>query len=78
MIQADLDASPVIRGRSVMLRSKDGHGTWVSGRVLQDIRPLPHAVEGGVIVRDKKGKPIGKSFRSLATGFINNIDGRTS
>ncbi|KAK0198853.1 amidohydrolase family-domain-containing protein [Armillaria mellea] len=56
---ADLDASPIIRGRSVMLRSKDGHGTWVSGRVLQDIRPLPHAVEGGVIVRDKKGKPIG-------------------
>ncbi|PBK76801.1 hypothetical protein ARMSODRAFT_948639 [Armillaria solidipes] len=56
---ADLDASPVIRGRSVMLRSKDGHGTWVSGRVLQNIRPLPHAVEGGVIVRDKKGKPIG-------------------
>ncbi|SJL06176.1 uncharacterized protein ARMOST_09512 [Armillaria ostoyae] len=47
---ADLDSSPVIRGRSVMLRSKDGHGTWVSGRVLQDIRPLPHAVEGGVIV----------------------------
>ncbi|KAK0233634.1 amidohydrolase family-domain-containing protein [Armillaria fumosa] len=56
---ADLDASPIIRGRSVMLRSKDGHGTWVSGRVLRDIHPLPHAVEGGVVVRDKKGKPIG-------------------
>ncbi|KAG7452304.1 amidohydrolase 3 [Guyanagaster necrorhizus] len=60
---ADLDASAVIRGRSVMLRSKDGHGTWVSGRVLQDTRPLLRTVEGGVIVRDKKGQPIGKNFR---------------
>ncbi|KAK0430387.1 amidohydrolase family-domain-containing protein [Desarmillaria tabescens] len=56
---ADLDTSTVIRGRSVMLRSKDGHGTWVSGRVLQDIRPLPRTVEGGMIVRDKKGQPAG-------------------
>lgn len=57
--QADLDADPVIKGRPVMLRSKDGHGTWISGRVLDTLKSLPDTIEGGSIIRDKDGKPAG-------------------
>ncbi|KAF9041749.1 amidohydrolase 3 [Hymenopellis radicata] len=56
---ADLDADPIIRGRPIMLRSKDGHGTWVSGRVLDSIQPIPHKVEGGSIIRNEDGEAVG-------------------
>jgi hypothetical protein len=58
-VQADLDKDPVVRGRSVVLQSKDGHALWVSSSVIQSSLPLPKSVEGGMIVHDPSGQPIG-------------------
>ncbi|KAJ7141779.1 amidohydrolase family-domain-containing protein [Mycena crocata] len=55
----DLDADPVIKGRPVMLQSKDCHAQWVSGRVLELTGPLPESVEGGIILTDDAGAPTG-------------------
>ncbi|KAJ7937557.1 amidohydrolase family-domain-containing protein [Mycena leptocephala] len=52
---ADLDADPVIKGRPVVLQSKDCHAQWISGRALELSLPLPAAVEGGVILTDDAG-----------------------
>ncbi|KAJ7679556.1 amidohydrolase family-domain-containing protein [Mycena polygramma] len=54
-----LDADPVIRGRPVVLQSKDCHALWVSQRVMQLSAPFPAAVEGGVILADENGVPTG-------------------
>ncbi|KAJ7681284.1 amidohydrolase family-domain-containing protein [Mycena rosella] len=56
---ADLDADPVIRGRPVVLQSKDCHAQWVSARTLELSAPLPSGVEGGVILTDDAGAPTG-------------------
>ncbi|KAL1740761.1 amidohydrolase 3 [Schizophyllum fasciatum] len=57
---ADLDADDVIHGRQVVLRSKDAHAYWVSGKTLEVNAPYPDSdVEGGKIVRDEDGKPVG-------------------
>ncbi|KAJ8077031.1 hypothetical protein PM082_001454 [Marasmius tenuissimus] len=56
---ADLDEDPIIRGRPVVLQSKDCHALWVSSKALEASLPLPSEVEGGVIVRDASGKPTG-------------------
>ncbi|KAK7472894.1 hypothetical protein VKT23_001002 [Stygiomarasmius scandens] len=56
---ADLDADPVIEGRPVVLQSKDCHALWVSSAALENSLPLPSEVEGGVIVRDRYGRPTG-------------------
>ncbi|TFK44572.1 amidohydrolase family-domain-containing protein [Crucibulum laeve] len=56
---ADLDADPVIRGRPVILQSKDCHALWVSLRAIESSLPFPEAIEGGVIVRDDTGSPTG-------------------
>ena len=57
--QADLDADPVINGRQVMLRSKDGHSSWVSQATIDANAPYPEKFEGGVIMRDEAGNPTG-------------------
>ncbi|KAF9245006.1 amidohydrolase family-domain-containing protein [Melanogaster broomeanus] len=55
-----LDADPVIRGRPVVLQSKDGHALWTSKKALDLSAPFPQvAVEGGVILRDAIGNPTG-------------------
>jgi predicted amidohydrolase YtcJ len=59
-IQADFDEDPIVRGRSIVLQSKDGHALWVSSSVIQASSPLPETVEGGVIVRNPSGQPIGQ------------------
>jgi len=56
---ADLDADPVIRGRPVILQSKDGHALWLSSAALQSIEEFPDTVEGGIVVRDEQGVPTG-------------------
>lgn len=56
---ADLDADDVIRGRQVVLRSKDAHAYWVSGTTLDVNAPYPNEIEGGKIVQDDQGKPTG-------------------
>ncbi|KAJ7209555.1 amidohydrolase family-domain-containing protein [Mycena pura] len=56
---ADLDSDPVLRGRPIVLQSKDCHALWVSNKVIEASLPLPDLVEGGVIVRDDSGHPSG-------------------
>jgi hypothetical protein len=60
LIQADLDADPVVRDRPVVLQSKDCHALWVSSKIIESSLPLPEVVDGGVIVRDKGGHPTGE------------------
>lgn len=57
--QADLDADSIVRGRPVVLQSKDCHALWVSSKAIEASLPLPEAVEGGVVVRDNAGRPTG-------------------
>ncbi|KAJ7235541.1 amidohydrolase family-domain-containing protein [Mycena rebaudengoi] len=56
---ADLDADPIIKGRPVVLQSKDCHAQWVSSRVLELSSPLPSAIEGGIVMTDAAGVPSG-------------------
>ena len=60
IFQADLDADSIIRGRHVVLQSKDCHALWVSSKAIEASLPLPEAVEGGIIVRDDVGRPTGE------------------
>ncbi|KAK2467801.1 hypothetical protein APHAL10511_000096 [Amanita phalloides] len=55
----DLDADPIVRGRPIVLQSKDWHSIWTSSKVLESISPLPAEVEGGVIIRGDDGRPTG-------------------
>ncbi|RDB25349.1 putative amidohydrolase YtcJ [Hypsizygus marmoreus] len=56
---AHLDEDPVIRGRPVVLQSKDCHALWVSSKAIEASMPFPEAVDGGIIVRDGFGHPTG-------------------
>ena len=58
--QEDLDADSVVRGRPVVLQSKDCHALWVSSKVIEISLPFPEFVEGGLILRDDAGRPTGK------------------
>jgi len=51
----------VTSGRPIALRSKDAHGYWVSQKILDAMEPIPDKVDGGVIIRDSQGKPIGEA-----------------
>ncbi|KAI0790696.1 amidohydrolase family-domain-containing protein [Abortiporus biennis] len=55
----EMEEDEVIRGRPVLLQSKDGHAIWVSRTILDGLKDLPAEIEGGVIVRDKSGNPTG-------------------
>jgi predicted amidohydrolase YtcJ len=57
--QADLDSDPVLRGRPIVLQSKDCHALWVSFKVIEASLPFPDVIEGGVIIRDESGHPTG-------------------
>ncbi|KAG7098374.1 hypothetical protein E1B28_000332 [Marasmius oreades] len=70
---ADLETDVVIRGRPVVLSSKDGHSFWVSQATLDANAPFPEQVPGGVILRDKKGKPTG-IFQDEAQALIKPAD----
>lgn len=56
---AELDADPVIRGRPVVLQSKDCHALWVSAEAMRLSSPFPDSVEGGIIIRGEDGEPTG-------------------
>jgi hypothetical protein len=56
---ADFDEDPVLRGRPIVLQSKDGHALWVSTSVIESSSPFPKTLEGGIIIRDSAGQPIG-------------------
>ncbi|KAJ7032151.1 amidohydrolase family-domain-containing protein [Mycena alexandri] len=55
----ELDADPVIKGRPVVLQSKDCHAQWVNARALELSGTLPESVEGGIILRYPDGRPTG-------------------
>ncbi|THU95686.1 amidohydrolase 3 [Dendrothele bispora CBS 962.96] len=55
----ELESDPVLKGRLIILQSKDYHALWVSPRMLEMCGDLPETVEGGVVVRDEHGKPTG-------------------
>ena len=61
----DLEREPLLRGRSVLLERIDYHARWVSNAILSKLNSLPDEVDGGLIVRDKAGKPTGPSDFSL-------------
>lgn len=63
--QDDLEADPVVRGRPIVLQSKDCHALWVSSKALEVSLPFPESVEGGVIVRNSSGFPTGCALNSL-------------
>ena len=70
-----MEVDPVTRGRPIALRSKDAHGYWVSQKVLDAMQPIPEKVDGGVIVRNPRGKPTGevtpeKSQRDLSDQLL--------
>ncbi|KAG2153894.1 amidohydrolase family-domain-containing protein [Suillus clintonianus] len=54
-----LETDPIVRGRPVVLQSKDGHALWISKKALTLSSPWPSEVEGGVIVKDSFGNPTG-------------------
>jgi len=56
---ADLDADDVVRGRPIVLQSKDCHALWVSSRMLEISMPFPDSVDGGIIFRNRSGHPTG-------------------
>ena len=61
-----MESDPVIRGRPVVLQSKDGHALWVSQKILDAMAPIPPHVEGGHIVRDETGNPTGQRAPPMA------------
>jgi hypothetical protein len=70
LLQADLEADPIVRGRPIILNGKDWHSIWVSSKVLQDNSPLPDNVEGGFIVRDDDGRPTGWFLQLLVSEIV--------
>lgn len=58
----------MVRGRPVVLQSKDCHALWVSSKAIEVSMPFPDAVDGGVIVRDEGGYPTGL-FGSQSVSF---------
>jgi predicted amidohydrolase YtcJ len=63
MNQADLDASPILRGLPISLARIDIHAEWVSPAILTLLGDLPDTIDGGEIVRDESGKPTGVFVR---------------
>ncbi|KAJ3503012.1 hypothetical protein NLJ89_g8625 [Agrocybe chaxingu] len=66
---ADFDSDPLLKGRLISLSRVDGHARWVSFAVLDLMKDLPEKVDGGLVVRDKEGKPTG-IFVDNAMGLI--------
>lgn len=58
----DFESNSIVKGRPVILQSRDGHAIWVSRAILDANRPYPDSIDGGVIVRDSNGEPTGMSF----------------
>ncbi|KAJ3539262.1 hypothetical protein NMY22_g4813 [Coprinellus aureogranulatus] len=56
---SDLDTDPVIKGRPVVLQSKDCHALWVSSEAMRGSLPFPNEVDGGVVLKDDNGDPSG-------------------
>ena len=50
-----------MRGRHIVLQSKDCHALWISAKALELSMPLPEEVDGGIIARDDNGRPLGTS-----------------
>jgi predicted amidohydrolase YtcJ len=68
--QADFEADPIVRGRPVVLLSKDGHAFWCSKKAMASALSFPETVQGGVIVRDSHDRPTGKSSQWIDLGIL--------
>ncbi|KAJ7188474.1 amidohydrolase family-domain-containing protein [Mycena filopes] len=56
---ADLDSDPVLKGRPIVLQSKDCHALWTNAKAMKASPQFPDFVDGGVIFRDESGNPTG-------------------
>ena len=65
--QSEFDLDPILRGRPIILQSKDGHALWVSSKVMDNMSHIPDSVEGGIIIRDECGKPTGMRKKESLT-----------
>jgi predicted amidohydrolase YtcJ len=65
----DLEREPLLRGRPVLLVRIDCHAYWVSNAILSKLYDIPDEVDGGLIVRDKAGKPTGPCRFLSLTGY---------
>ncbi|KAJ7187578.1 amidohydrolase family-domain-containing protein [Mycena pura] len=65
---AHLEADPIIKGRLVVLQSKDCHALWVLERAMamSAMSPSPVSVEGGVVLTDAAGAPTGAAQAASA------------
>ncbi|KAG2128616.1 amidohydrolase family-domain-containing protein [Suillus bovinus] len=55
----DLEMDPIVRGRPIILQSKDAHALWISKKTYALNSPWPSEVEGGVVIKDSFGDPTG-------------------
>jgi len=55
----DLEREPLLRGRPVLLVRVDCHAYWVSNAILSRLYDIPDEIDGGLVVRDRYGKPTG-------------------
>ena len=61
-MQQEMEKNPTVRGRPIVLQSKDGHALWVSKKILDAMIPIPDHVDGGAIIRDEDGNPSGSQY----------------
>jgi predicted amidohydrolase YtcJ len=73
-VQADLEASPDLRGLPISLKRIDIHAEWVSQSILDLMGELPEKVEGGEIIRDESGKPTGVFVSQQIANTFDNLD----
>ena len=73
--QAAFDVDPVLKGRRIVLQSKDGHALWVSSAVIETTTELPETVDGGIIVLDVNGKPSGTLNFLVARMKLTSLSG---
>jgi hypothetical protein len=64
---ADLELSPLLKGKKISLARIDVHAEWVSQAIIDELEAmpggLPEEVDGGLIVRDAHGRPTGVFVR---------------
>ncbi|EJD51078.1 hypothetical protein AURDEDRAFT_143337 [Auricularia subglabra TFB-10046 SS5] len=55
---SDFEADDIVKGRPVVIHSKDAHAFWVSQRIIDEVCPCAD-MGGGIITRDGNGKEAG-------------------
>ncbi|EJD52599.1 hypothetical protein AURDEDRAFT_111241 [Auricularia subglabra TFB-10046 SS5] len=55
---SEFDKDDIVKGRPIVIHSKDAHAIWVSQTILDTFCPCDD-VDGGLITRDDDGTPLG-------------------